>query len=194
MIAMKKTELEAVYLCALSVSLILWLSMMGIIEKKWNWTRPQALVQNQQPGELISARNRGCPSSGVYVPCIYTHARWVTVGNSGLCCCTCVTYFERLLTPLFVDLNNNKKTAWILWQLPYVVNLGRKFTVRVLFCCCLPYVVNLGRKFTVRVLFCCCLILVFSAVLIWPALAPGPPPHPPPEFLSLLLLFFPLFC
>ena len=36
----------------------------------------------------------GCTSGGVYVPCIYTHARWVTVGDSGLCC-TCVTYFER---------------------------------------------------------------------------------------------------
>ena len=23
--------------------------------------------------------------------------------DSGLCCCTCVAYFERLLTPLFVD-------------------------------------------------------------------------------------------
>ena len=26
----------------------------------------------------------------------------VTVGDSGLCCCTCVTYFERWLTPLWV--------------------------------------------------------------------------------------------
>ena len=147
---------------------------MGIIEKNWNWTRPQALVQNQQPGELISARNRGCTSSGVYVPCIYTHARWVTVGNSGFCCYTCVTYFERLLTPLFVDLNKKKKnkkkkTAWILWQSPYVMSLGRKFTVRVL--------------------FCCCLILVFSAVLIWPALAPCPPPTHLPNFLCFYFSF-----
>ena len=28
----------------------------------------------------------------------------VTVGDSGLCCCTCVMYFERKLTRLFVDL------------------------------------------------------------------------------------------
>ena len=42
---------------------------------------------------------RGCTSGGVYIPSTYTHARWVTVGNSGLCCCTCVTYFERWLTP-----------------------------------------------------------------------------------------------
>ena len=36
-------------------------------------------------------------SGGVCVPCIYTHARSVrvTVGDSGLRCCTCVTYFER---------------------------------------------------------------------------------------------------
>ena len=27
----------------------------------------------------------------------------VTVGDSGLCCCVCVTSFERSLTPLFVD-------------------------------------------------------------------------------------------
>ena len=37
-----------------------------------------------------------CTSGGVYAPCIYSHARWVTVGDSGLCCCfTCVTSFER---------------------------------------------------------------------------------------------------
>ena len=27
----------------------------------------------------------------------------VTIGDSGLCCCVCVTYFERCLTPLCVD-------------------------------------------------------------------------------------------
>ena len=27
----------------------------------------------------------------------------VTVRDPGLCCCTCVTYFERKLTPLCVD-------------------------------------------------------------------------------------------
>ena len=39
---------------------------------------------------------------GVYVPCIYTHAKWVTVGNSGLCCCTCVMYSESIFLCLFV--------------------------------------------------------------------------------------------
>ena len=36
---------------------------------------------------------------------LYLHA-WqmrITVGDSGLCCSTCVTYFERWLTPLCVD-------------------------------------------------------------------------------------------
>ena len=36
-------------------------------------------------------------------PSVYTHARWITVGESGLCCCICVTYFERWLTPLRVE-------------------------------------------------------------------------------------------
>ena len=36
---------------------------------------------------------------------LYLHACQVrvTVGDSGLCCCTCVTYFERQLPPLRVD-------------------------------------------------------------------------------------------
>ena len=36
----------------------------------------------------------GCTSGGVYVPCIYTHVRWVTAGDSGLCCCACMTSLE----------------------------------------------------------------------------------------------------
>ena len=36
---------------------------------------------------------------------LYLHACQVrvTVGDSGLCCCTCVTYIERESTPLCVD-------------------------------------------------------------------------------------------
>ena len=45
---------------------------------------------------MTSSRYRECTSGGVYVPCIYTHAKRVTVSDSGLCCCTCVTYLERL--------------------------------------------------------------------------------------------------
>ena len=39
---------------------------------------------------------------GVYVPCIL-HACQVrvTVGNSSLCCCNCVTHFERLCVAIF---------------------------------------------------------------------------------------------
>ena len=33
----------------------------------------------------------GWTSGGVYVPCIYTHVRWVTAGDSGLCCCAFMT-------------------------------------------------------------------------------------------------------
>ena len=36
----------------------------------------------------------GGTSGGVYVPCIYANARWVTVGDSGLCC-TFVTSSKR---------------------------------------------------------------------------------------------------
>ena len=41
---------------------------------------------------------------------LYLHACQVkvTVSDSGLCCCTCVTYFERELTPLSVYLKINK--------------------------------------------------------------------------------------
>ena len=39
-------------------------------------------------------------SGGVYVACIYhTCQVRVKVDDSGLHCCTCVTYFERQLTP-----------------------------------------------------------------------------------------------
>ena len=31
----------------------------------------------------------GCTSVGLYVSCIYSHARWVTVGDSRLCWCLC---------------------------------------------------------------------------------------------------------
>ena len=39
---------------------------------------------------------RECISGGVYVPCTYTHARWELPywGDSGLCCCVCVTSFD----------------------------------------------------------------------------------------------------
>ena len=45
----------------------------------------------------------------------------VTVGNSGLCCCTCVTYFERLLTPLCVD---SARALWVSFCFRFVSFLG----------------------------------------------------------------------
>ena len=40
---------------------------------------------------------------------LHTCARWVTIGNSGLCRCIWVTFFKRWLTPLGVD------SARVLW-------------------------------------------------------------------------------
>ena len=42
-------------------------------------------------------------------------ARSLTVGLSGLCCCVCVTYFERRLTPLFVG---SERDAWQMGSTP----------------------------------------------------------------------------
>ena len=63
-----------------------------------NRMRPRALVHNQPTRELISELWwRLCP--------LYLHTCQVrvTVGDSGLCCCTRVTYFQHKLTPLFFD-------------------------------------------------------------------------------------------
>ena len=50
---------------------------------------------------------QGCTFAEVYVPCIYTHARWFTVGDSGRCCCV------PCLSSAFISLcwlcNNNSK-------------------------------------------------------------------------------------
>ena len=45
----------------------------------------------------------GCISGGVYVPCIYSHARRVTVGDSGFWFVLVLTISSAKLTPLFVD-------------------------------------------------------------------------------------------
>ena len=39
--------------------------------------------------------------------CLHTCQVRVTVGNSGLCCWTYITYLERWLTPLFFNVNNH---------------------------------------------------------------------------------------
>ena len=53
------------------------------LEQIWNRTRPKALVQYQPSRELICAWN-------TYHKLHACQVR-VTVGDSGLCCCTCVT-------------------------------------------------------------------------------------------------------
>ena len=39
----------------------------------------------------------------------------VTAGDSGLCCCVCVTSFERRLSPFFVDLAMRRRML-LLWK------------------------------------------------------------------------------
>ena len=51
----------------------------------------------------------GCTCGGVYVPCVHACQVRVTVGDSGLCCCTCVTYFKRWLTVNFGSLEEGAR-------------------------------------------------------------------------------------
>ena len=88
----------------------------------WNRARPRALVQNLHTRELVSARNTphkhnnsNGNSSKNKVNKLYQINFWwslytlyflacqVTLGDSSLCCCVCVTSFERWLTPLCVE-------------------------------------------------------------------------------------------
>ena len=95
----------------------------------WNRTRPRALVQNQHTMELISARKMSHKTNNkdlrmylwwssctLYLLDLRMYLWWssctlywlachvrVTVGDSGLCCCVCVTSFERCLTPSCAD-------------------------------------------------------------------------------------------
>ena len=64
--------------------------------------KPRALMQNQHTRELSRAWNTQHKYNNK------DQVR-VTVGDSGLCCCTCVAYFKLYLTPLCVD------SAWALW-------------------------------------------------------------------------------
>ena len=63
----------------------------------------------------------GCTSDGVYVPCIYMHARWVTIADPDLCG-ICVMYFEHwptliqgLMTGLQLEIRW-KCDLKLLWQ------------------------------------------------------------------------------
>ena len=53
--------------------------------------------------DLLGTGASKCTSGG-FIYCVFTRTPSdVTVGDSGLCFCVCVTYFERLLTPLCED-------------------------------------------------------------------------------------------
>ena len=60
--------------------------------KIWTRTRCSGLKKTQYVSSTRGASSNtykiwGCTCGGVYVPCIYSHARWeYTVGDSGLCC------------------------------------------------------------------------------------------------------------
>ena len=73
-------------------------------------------------GVYVPCIYRGCTSGGVYVPCIYRECTSggvyvpckvvckvrVTIGDSGLCCYTCVCYVFRALISSLVHCTGNK--------------------------------------------------------------------------------------
>ena len=73
-----------------------------------DWLLCTTRACSDQPGteEEVIHRRAGCKHNHLWwsLCTLYLHACQVrvTVGDSGLCC-TCVTYFERRLTPLSVD-------------------------------------------------------------------------------------------
>ena len=90
--------------------------------------------------------NWGCTSGTVYVRCIYTHARSrVTVCDSGLCCCACVTFFERWLTPLCVDSYMS--------QLRHLSSDSRLYQGLYHDCICLYYILVLAWTFIWLILY-----------------------------------------
>ena len=49
----------------------------------------------------------------------------VIVGDSGLCCCTCVAYFDLYLTPLFVDRISTARWVVCLYSDLFISGLHR---------------------------------------------------------------------
>ena len=81
--------------------------------------------------KLVAVPASDGTSGGVNVPCIYTHARWeLTVGDSGLSCCTCVMYFRCYLTPLLVDswFQRAWRARWFGW-LEHPVELVKRWSI-----------------------------------------------------------------
>ena len=75
---------------------------------------PVAITTLQASAKITSMR---CSSGGVYVPYVYSHARWVTIGDSGVC--VCVLCFEHKVTPLLVDSVSSVSSYQVQWSLPY---------------------------------------------------------------------------
>ena len=72
------------------------------------------LKQNEAQSARAELKHKGVNWRSKYVhkynnkrpqppTCLHACQVRVTVADSDLCCCTCVTYFERQLTPLCVD-------------------------------------------------------------------------------------------
>ena len=104
----------------------------------WNRTRPRALVQNQQTGELII-----CELLIVQLwwslCTLYLHACQVrvTVGDSGLCCCTCV---KPVLNWAFAEHTSDSSTNYDLflnWTFisPNMVRAVRRTLIRSQLAC-----------------------------------------------------------
>ena len=84
-------------------------------------SRPKYATQVQQQRPAVTLTWHTCKySGGVDVPCTYTQVR-VTVGDPGLCCCTCVAFFVRELTPLFVD---SARAPWALFCFRFVFEIS----------------------------------------------------------------------
>ena len=83
---------------------------------------------------------------------LYLPARQVrfTIGDSGLCCCTCVTYFECKLTPLLVD---SARALWAsfcfrfisfaqILSPPFICFVGEYLTQVFMWACEIKLVIN----------------------------------------------------
>ena len=52
----------------------------------------------------------------------------VSVGDSGMCCCTCTTYIERQLTPLYLCyVFRAAISSLVCWFCPYLCHVARNF-------------------------------------------------------------------
>ena len=107
----------------------------------WNRTKPRALVQsthkgvNQRSKDVTQAQltTKTRVAYGKLLPGMRVNAR--PLGDSGPCCCVCVTPFERWLTPLCVDIVNLRHSIFRFNILPLKV-CWRFMCVCVCVCVC----------------------------------------------------------